>query len=149
MKILKIWSLGLLLLGTLTGAFAQIKVENAWVRATVPGQQATGAFMKIKSKEATKLLSVSTAVAKTNEIHEMKIDGDVMKMRAHLTGLDIPANSTLELKSNGYHVMMMELENTIKAGDMIPLKLEFVDPKGKKETVTVNARAGFKSPYTP
>lgn len=149
MKILKIWSLGLLLLGTLTGAFAQVKVENAWVRATAPGQQATGAFMKIKSEEATKLLSVSTAVAKTNEIHEMKMDGDVMKMRAHLTGLDIPANSTLELKSNGYHVMMMELENTIKAGDMIPLKLEFVDSKGKKETVTVNARAGFKSPYTP
>ena len=92
-----------------TTAWAQIKVENAWVRATVPKQQATGAFMKITSVEAVKLMAVNTTVAKTNEIHEMKMEGDVMKMRAHPNGLDIPANTTVELKSGGYHLMMMEL----------------------------------------
>lgn len=149
MKILKTLLTALVLLGTLTCALAQIKVEKAWVRATVPMQQATGAFMKITSAQAVRLLAVTTQVAKTNEIHEMKMEGDIMKMRAHLNGLDIPANTTVELKSSGYHLMMMELETTIKAGDIVPLKLEFINGNGKKEIVTVNAKAAFKNPYTP
>ena len=132
-----------------TTAWAQIKVENAWVRATVPKQQATGAFMKITSVEAVKLVAVTTVLAKTNEIHEMKMEGDVMKMRAHLNGLDIPANTTVELKSGGYHVMMMELEQTIKAGDTVPLQLQFINAKGNKQVLTVNAKASFKDPYKP
>ena len=132
-----------------TTVWAQIKVENAWVRATVPKQQATGAFMKITSVEAIKLMAVTTVVAKTNEIHEMKMEGDVMKMRAHPNGLDIPANTTVELKSGGYHLMMMELEQTIKAGDTVPLQLQFINAKGNKQVVTVNAKVSFKDPYKP
>ena len=148
MKTLRI---SLLCLGLIfeTTACAQIKVENAWVRATVPKQQATGAFMKITSVEAVKLVAVTTVLAKTNEIHEMKMEGDVMKMRAHLNGLDIPANTTVELKSGGYHVMMMELEQTIKAGDTVPLQLQFINAKGNKQVLTVNAKASFKDPYKP
>ncbi len=148
MKTLRI---SLLCLGLIfeTTAWAQIKVENAWVRATVPKQQATGAFMKITSVEAVKLVAVTTVLAKTNEIHEMKMEGDVMKMRAHLNGLDIPANTTVELKSGGYHVMMMELEKTIKAGDTVPLQLQFINAKGNKQVLTVNAKASFKDPYKP
>lgn len=149
MKTLCMSLASLVLAGLSTGALAQIKIENAWVRATVPQQQATGAFMKITSPEAVKLVAVTTAVAKTNEIHEMKMEGDVMKMRAHPNGLDIPANTPVELKSGGYHLMMMELEKTIKAGDTVPLKLEFTDAKGKKQVLTVNAKAAFKDPYKP
>lgn len=127
----------------------QIKVENAWVRATVAGQQSTGAFMKITSPEPVRLLSVSTPVAKTNEIHEMKLVGDVMKMRAHPDGVDIPANTTLELKSGGYHLMMMEMDQPIKAGEVVPLQLQFINAKGKPQTLTVNAKASFKDPYKP
>ena len=148
MKTLRI---SLLCLGLIfeTTAWAQIKVENAWVRAIVPKQQATGAFMKITSVEAVKLVAVTMVLAKTNEIHEMKMEGDVMKMRAHLNGLDIPANTTVELKSGGYHVMMMELEQTIKAGDTVPLQLQFINAKGNKQVLTVNAKASFKDPYKP
>ena len=148
MKTLRI---SLLCLGLIfeTTAWAQIKVENAWVRAIVPKQQATGAFMKITSVEAVKLVAVTTVLAKTNEIHEMKMEGDVMKMRAHLNGLDIPANTTVELKSGGYHVMMMELEQTIKAGDTVTLQLQFINAKGNKQVLTVNAKASFKDPYKP
>lgn len=149
MKTLRISLVYLALVGFATTVSAQIKVENAWVRATVPKQQATGAFMKITSVEAVKLTAVTTTVAKTNEIHEMKLEGDVMKMRAHPNGLEIPANTTVELKSGGYHVMMMELDKAIKAGDVVPLQLEFTDAKGKKQTLTVNAKAGFKNPYSP
>ncbi|UUZ66516.1 copper chaperone PCu(A)C (plasmid) [Polaromonas sp. P1-6] len=149
MKTLKKSLATLALLSLAAAASAQIKVENAWVRATVPKQQATGAFMKITSSETVKLMAVTSAVAKTNEIHEMKLEGDVMKMRAHPNGLEIPANTTVELKSGGYHVMMMELDKAIKAGDVVPLQLEFTDAKGKKQTLTVNAKAGFKNPYSP
>ncbi len=149
MKTLRISLVCLALVAGATAALAQIKVENAWVRATVPKQQATGAFMKITSVEAVKLMAVTTVVAKTNEIHEMKMEGDVMKMRAHLNGLDIPANTTVELKSGGYHLMMMELEQTIKAGDTVPLQLQFINAKGDKQVVTVNAKASFKDPYKP
>lgn len=130
-----------------TLASAQIKVENAWVRATVPGQQATGAFMKITSAEPVKLMSVATPAASINEIHEMKMEGGVMKMRAHLGGLEIPANATVELKSGGYHVMMMDLTQTIKSGQTVPLELLFADAKGLKRTVSVSARTSFKDPY--
>lgn len=69
-----------------------------------PSSRPPIAFMKITSVEAVKLMAVNTTVAKTNEIHEMKMEGDVMKMRAHPNGLDIPANTTVELKSGGYHL---------------------------------------------
>ena len=149
MKKLKMSVVCLALVAGTTAALAQISVENAWVRATVPKQQATGAFMKITSVEAVKLMAVNTTVAKTNEIHEMKMEGDVMKMRAHPNGLDIPANTTVELKSGGYHLMMMELELTIKAGDTVTLQLQFINAKGNKQVVTVNAKASFKDPYKP
>ena len=132
-----------------TATWAQIKVENAWVRATVPQQQATGAFMKLTSSETVKLVAITTTIAKTNEIHEMKMEGNVMKMRAHPNGLDIPANTPVELKSGGYHLMIMELEKTIKAGDTVPLQLEFTNAKGIKQVLTVSAKAAFKDPYKP
>ena len=130
-----------------TLACAKIKVDNAWVRATVPGQQATGAFMKITSIEAVKLSSVSSPAASISEIHEMKMDGGVMKMRALPSGLDIPANRAVVLSSGCFHVMMMDLKQTISAGQSVPLELQFTNAKGHKTSVSVAAKAGFTDPY--
>jgi copper(I)-binding protein len=149
MKTLRISLATLAMLGLAISASAQIRIENAWVRATVPQQQATGAFMKITSSETVRLVAVTTTVAKTNEIHEMKMEGGIMKMRAHPNGLEIRANTTLELKSGSYHLMMMELDKAVKAGDIVPLKLEFTDAKGKNKIIMVDAKASFKNPYTP
>lgn len=137
------------LVGAAGTVSAQIKVENAWVRTTVANQQATGAFMKITSAEAVKLTAVSTAVAGVNEVHEMKMEGDVMKMRALPKGLDIPTNTTVELKSGGYHLMMMALKQRINSGEAVPIELQFTNAKGQKQTVLVNAKASFNSPYKP
>ena len=98
-------------LGT-ASAWAQVKVENAWARATVQGQKATGAFMKITAPQATQLVAVSTPVAGVAEIHEMKVDGGVMKMRA-MPSLDLPANQAVELKPGSYHLMLMDLLSLI------------------------------------
>ncbi len=147
MKLLRFRWFALALLAVATVASAQIKVENAWVRATVPGQQATGAFMKITSTEPVKLISVATPAANINEIHETKMENGIMRMRAHLEGLDIPAKKTVELKPGGHHLMMMDLTQTIKTGGVVTLELQFVDAKGRKDTVSVNAKTSFKDPY--
>ena len=107
-----------------------IEVKDAWARATVQGQRATGAFMKLTAKEGGKLVSVASPVAGVVEVHEMKMDGDVMKMRAVQGGLDLPAGKAVELKPGGYHVMLMDLKTDLKKDTTIPLTLIFKDAKG-------------------
>ena len=106
-----------------------INIKDAWVRTTVPGQKATGAFMKITAKEGTRLVGASTPVAGVAEVHEMKMDGDVMKMRA-VPVLELPAGKTVELKPGGFHVMLMDLKAALPKDSTVPLTLLFKDAKG-------------------
>ncbi|MDI9330413.1 MAG: copper chaperone PCu(A)C [Alphaproteobacteria bacterium] len=118
----------------LTGtAFAQtITVTDAWVRATVPGQNATGAFMKLRAAENVRLISVSSAAAGVVEVHEMKLDQQVMRMSALPNGLELPAGKTVELKPGGYHVMLMDLKAALPVDGQVALTLIFQDAKGKQ-----------------
>jgi copper(I)-binding protein len=106
-----------------------VEVKDAWARATVQGQMATGAFMKLTAKEGTRLVSVSSPVAGVSEVHEMSMDNNVMKMRA-IPGLDLPAGKAVELKPGGYHVMLMDLKAPLQKDTAIPLTLVFKDAKG-------------------
>ena len=71
-------------------ASAQVEVTQPWVRATVAQQKATGAFLHLKSKSDARLVEVRSSVANVTEVHEMAMEGTVMKMRA-IQGLDLPA----------------------------------------------------------
>lgn len=125
-----------LIAGFTTSALAQsVTVNNAWVRAAVPGQSATGAFMSITAKENMRLMGVASPVAGVAELHEMKMDGGVMMMRAVEGGLEIPAGKTLELKSGSYHVMLMDLKAALPKGSTVPLTLLFKDAKGVENRV--------------
>lgn len=106
-----------------------IDVKDAWVRSTVPGQMGTGAFMKITAKAGTQLVGVSSPVAGVGEVHEMKMDKDIMRMRA-MPALDLPAGKTIELKPGGYHVMLMDLKQPLLKDSKVPLTLLFKDAKG-------------------
>lgn len=119
-------------------AQAEIVVKDAWVRATVPQQKATGAFMQIQSTKNVRLIEVQSAAAGLVEVHEMKMDNNVMKMRA-IPQLDVPAGKNVELKPGGYHVMLMDLKAQAKAGDAVTLRLIFEDENKKQETVDVKA----------
>ena len=123
-----------LLAGLITtgAAWAQVKVEDGWARATVQGQKATGAFMKITAPQTTRLVSVVTPVAGVAEIHEMKMDNGVMKMRALPQGLDLPANKSVELKPGSYHLMLMDLKAPLMKDSSVALTLTFKDAKGKE-----------------
>jgi copper(I)-binding protein len=107
-----------------------VEVMDTWARATVPGQKATGAFMKLTAKDGAKLVGASSPVAGVTEVHEMKMDGDVMKMRTVAGGLDLPAGKAVELKPGGYHVMLMDLKVALPKDTTIPLTLVFKDAKG-------------------
>jgi copper(I)-binding protein len=128
------------LLATLTIVSAQaqsVEVRDAWARTTVQGQKASGAFMKITAKEATRLVGASSPVAGVTEVHEMKMDGDVMRMRA-VAALDLAAGQTVELKPGGYHVMLMDLKTALRKDSSIPLTLVFKDAKGVESKVEVS-----------
>ena len=118
-------------------AQAQTTVKDPWARATVAQQKASGAFMQLQSAKGGKLLSASSPVAGVVEIHEMTMDGNVMKMRA-VPSLDLPAGNPVELKPGGFHVMLMDLKKPLNAGDTVPITL-VVESAGQRETVEVKA----------
>ena len=119
-------------------AQAQTTVRDPWVRGTVAQQKATGMFAQITSTAGGKLVSASSPVAGVVEIHEMSMDNNVMKMRA-VPALDLPAGKAVELKPGGYHVMLLDLKQQLKAGDTVAVTLVVEGKDGKKETVEVKA----------
>ena len=114
-----------------TASLAQtVEVKRAWARATVQGQKASGAYMQLIAKDQTQLVSMSSPLVGVAEVHQMKMDGDVMKMRAVQGGLELPAGKSVELKPGGYHVMLMDLKKPLLTGTILPLTLVFKDSKG-------------------
>ena len=131
---------------TISALAQNITVTDAWVRATVQGQKATGAFMKITAKDNAKLVGVSSPVAGVAEVHEMKMDKDVMKMAALPNGLDLPAGKAVELKPGGYHVMLMDLKAPLAKATTVPVTLTFQDAKGVKSNVELKVPVGMQAP---
>ncbi len=128
-------------------AFAQnVTVTDAWARATVQGQKATGAFMKITAKDNAKLVSASSPAAGVVEIHEMKMEKDVMKMAALPNGLELPAGKPVELKPGGYHVMLMDLKAPLAKDSTVPLTLTVQDAKGVKSNIELKVKVGMQAP---
>jgi len=140
------FTLALLLL-VATPALAQVAVKDPWVRATVPEQKSTGAFMQLTSPNATRLIEVRSTAAKITEIHEMTMVDNVMKMRA-VAGVDLPAGKAVDLKPGGYHVMLVDVKSQIKDGDSVPITLVFEGRDKKRETVEVKAPARPLNPQS-
>lgn len=129
---------GLLALHAAAWAQTSVKVEDAWVRGTVPAQKATGAFMRLTPSADARLVSAQSPVAGVVEIHEMAVVDNVMKMRA-VPGLDLPAGRATELKPGSYHVMLMDLKQELKSGAQVPLTLTFEDAAKKRFTQEIQA----------
>ena len=119
-------------------AQAQTSVKDAWVRGTVAGQKATGLFGQIMSASGGKLIAASSPLAGVVEVHEMAMDGNVMKMRA-VPSLELPAGRAVELKPGGYHVMLMDLKQELKPGETVPVTLVIEGAGGKRENVEIKA----------
>jgi copper(I)-binding protein len=113
---------------------AAVRADGAWVRASVPGQQGTGAFMRLTAPKGARLVRAESPAAGVTEVHEMKMEGDIMKMRA-VPALDLPAGKTVELKPGGYHVMLLDLKAPLEKGSTVPMTLVFQDAQGSESVL--------------
>ncbi len=104
-----------------------LKIGHPWSRATPGGAKVGGGYMSITNTGtvADRLIGGSAAIAKTFELHEMKMEGDVMKMRALDKGLEIKPGETVELKPGGFHVMFLDLKQPLRQGETIKGQLVF------------------------
>ncbi|MDO7911395.1 copper chaperone PCu(A)C [Pseudomonas sp. 22-AL-CL-001] len=119
-------------------ALADTTVSDAWVRATVPHQPSTGAFMTLTASTDSTLVSVASPVAKNVQVHEMTMKGDIMGMRK-VDALPLPAGKAVSLDPNGYHVMLMGLNTQVKEGTDVPLTLTVENDKGERQVIEVKA----------
>ena len=133
------------LLAVCATAAGQVQVKDAWVRPALPGQNATGAFMALSTADGARLLGISSPAAGVAEIHEMVMDGNVMRMRP-VPVLDLPAGKTVELKPGGYHVMLMDLKRPLAVGEKIRLELRLETRDKRLVTQPVEASVANHSP---
>ncbi|MFZ2003988.1 MAG: copper chaperone PCu(A)C [Stellaceae bacterium] len=113
-----------------------IKITDAWARATPGGAQTAAAYVTIESSAGDRLTGVSTPVAQKADIHEMTMDGNVMKMRP-VDGIDLPAGKPVTLKPGGYHIMLTSLAKPLQQGQSFPLTLDFAKAGPRQVTVNV------------
>jgi copper(I)-binding protein len=129
-------------------AAAPVQVADAWVRAAVPGQSGTGAFMTLTAGADTRLVGVDSPAAGVAEVHEMKMEGDTMRMRA-VGAIELPAHKAVVLKPGGYHLMLMDLKQPVGSGTTVPLTLRFEDAKGAKSALELRVPVRAAPPATP
>jgi copper(I)-binding protein len=122
-----------------------IAIKDAHARAMLPGQPTGAGYLTIVNggKEADRLVSVTSPAAGKVEVHEMKTENGVMKMRAVEGGLEVPAGGSVELQpGGGYHLMFEDMEKPFAKGDSVPVTLEF-EKAGKVEvTLPVGPASG-------
>jgi hypothetical protein len=118
-------------------AQAQVTVDHAWARATVPGQKVAGVYLEIRAEEPAKLVGVRSTAAGSAQIHSMSNEGGVMKMR-RLEQLDLPAGQTVRLAPGGNHIMLLDIKRPLQPGARVPVIL-IVEQNGKKKWIQLQA----------
>jgi len=126
-------------------ASAQLQVKDAWVRAVVPGQQGTGAFMTLQASENLTITAASSPWAAVAQIHNMAMEGNVMKMAA-VDSLALQSGQALTLKPGGYHVMLMDLKEGFAKLTQLPLTISFKTANGSTQTVTLQVPVMANAP---
>lgn len=102
-----------------------VRIDQPWARATAPQQRVGGAYMTLTSPAADRLVGASSPVAARTEVHEMRMDGNIMRMRELPDGLKLPAGQAVALAPGGYHIMLMDLKQPLVAGQSVPVQLRF------------------------
>ena len=125
---------------------ADVTVAHAWIRASVPGQVSTGAFMTITAREPLVLTGVSTPAARDAEVHEMRMDGDVMRMGALPAGLQLAPGKPVELRPGSYHIMLNGLKAPLQPRTVVPLVLQFRNAAGQSSELRLSVPVATARP---
>ena len=115
-----------------------LKVVDPWARATVPGQNVGGVYMELVAGENLRLTGVKTAASESAEVHQMKMEKGMMRMRP-VPFLLLPAGKRVKLEPGGYHVMLFDLKNSLVAGQKLKIELIVEDAKKKVHRIAVEA----------
>ena len=127
---------------------APVTVQGAWIRATVQGQTSTGGYMVLTASQPVVLSGVSTPVAGVAEVHEMKMEGDVMRMRA-IESLPLPAGKPVELKPGSYHLMLTQLKAPLQPAMRVPVTLHFKASNGAASELQLSVPVAASRPAAP
>lgn len=105
----------------------ELTIAAPWIRATPGGAKVAGGYVRITNGGATadRLVAASMPLSEHGEVHEMSMDGGIMKMRPVEGGLTIPPGGAVELKPGGYHLMFMGLNGALKSGETVKGTLTF------------------------
>lgn len=133
-----LWACLVALFCAATASAGEVKVTEAWARATAPGQDSASIQLVITSDKAGALIAGESAIAKTVEIHTMVMEGNMMKMRA-IEELLLPAKTAVSLGADGNHIMLIGLKKPLKAGEKVPFALTIKFANGSKATVKAEA----------
>lgn len=120
---------------------ATVQASGAVCRPTPTGRQMTGCYLTVTAAADDRLMSVSSPVAGRAEIHESRIESNMMIMYELRDGLPLPAGETVELKPGGNHIMLLAVTEPLKAGDSVPLTLTFASAAPVEITATVGQPA--------
>ena len=116
----------------------EIYITDNWVRATAEGQDVGAAYMTITSASDTSLVKVESSASDSIEIHSMSMENGIMKMRM-LEQLDLKAKTPNKLAPGGFHLMLFDLKNPLKAGETVSFSLHFKNEAGKETLVTISS----------
>ncbi|WP_278070795.1 copper chaperone PCu(A)C [Brevundimonas sanguinis] len=117
-----------------------IQVADAWCRPTPNGAKAGGCYLTLTAGSDDRLVSVSTALAQSAEVHEMKMENGVMSMGHLADGLPLPAGTPVELKPGGNHIMLMGLRDPLVDGRIASFTLTF------EKAGPISVHAAIKQP---
>jgi copper(I)-binding protein len=122
------------LLATCGDEREQTRISDAWVRATAPGQKVAAAYLTLQSGSRSKLVRVDSSVAAKAELHSMRVEEGVMRMR-QLDSIELPPGATIKLEPGGDHLMLIDVAKPLATGDKVPLVLTLKRPDGSEESV--------------
>lgn len=120
-----------------------VTVHDGWARETTAGVTVSAGYGRIENGTgaAVRLIGTETPVAGKVEIHNVTTEGGVMRMRPLADGLDIPAGETVELRPGGYHLMLLELRQSLRRGETVPVTLRFDSGPSVRADFTVRSTA--------
>jgi copper(I)-binding protein len=128
--------LPLLALAPLSMAHAAIDVNDAYARATPPNATTSAVFATIENTgdKDRVIVEAASQASSVVELHDVIMDGDVMKMR-QVKSITVPANGQTILKPGSLHIMLLDVDKPMKEGETINVELTFAN--GEVQVLTV------------
>lgn len=122
----------------LAHAAENVSVKDAWVRLPPPGAKIVGAYLTLEAKQHMTLSGAKSPAAGSVELHTMSMHDGVMQMR-QIHNIALEPGKPFKLEPGGLHLMLIDLKQALKAGDIVQIDLQLSPRKGKRETLRVPA----------